>query len=76
LEGAPTHNTGGQPWYSLLAIVIRMTLQGVFRLALRQTEGQIGSIIHLLGLVLTVFNLPTLSRPAGAARGAMPATAS
>jgi len=36
----------------------------VFRLALRQTEGLIGSIIHLLGLTLAVPDHSTLSRRA------------
>jgi hypothetical protein len=37
----------------------------VFRLALRQTEGLIGSIIRLLGLTLAVPDHSTLSRRAG-----------
>jgi hypothetical protein len=45
---------GGQPRYSALAIATALTLRAVFRLALRQTEGLIGSIIHLLGLDLAV----------------------
>jgi hypothetical protein len=36
----------------------------VFRLALRQTEGLIGSILHLLGLDLAVPDHSTLSRRA------------
>jgi hypothetical protein len=36
----------------------------VFRLALRQTEGLIGSIIHLLGLTLAAPDHSTLSRRA------------
>ena len=36
----------------------------MFRLALRQTEGLIGSIIGLLGLALAVPDHPTLSRRA------------
>ncbi len=36
----------------------------MFRLALRQTEGLIGSIIHLLGLDLSVPDHTTLSRRA------------
>ena len=40
------------------------TLRSVFRLALRQTEGLIGSIIHLLGLTLVVPDHTTLSRRA------------
>jgi hypothetical protein len=39
--------TGGQPSYSPLAILTALTLRAVFRFALRQTEGSIGSIIRL-----------------------------
>lgn len=55
---------GGQVWYSPLAILTALTLRAVFRLALRQTEGLIGSIIHLLGLDLPVRDHTTLSRRA------------
>ncbi len=55
---------GGQPWYSPLAILTALTLRSVFRLALRQTEGLIGSIIGLLGLTLAVPDHSTLSRRA------------
>jgi hypothetical protein len=44
----------GQPRYSGLAITTALTLRAVFRLALRQTEGLIGSILALLGLDLAV----------------------
>ena len=40
---------GGQSRYSALAIATALTLRAVFRLALRQTEGLISSIIALLG---------------------------
>src|SRR5687767_13630803 len=43
---------------------VGMTLRAVFRLALRQTEGLIGSILHLLGLDLAVPDHSTLSRRA------------
>jgi hypothetical protein len=56
---------GGQPWYSPLAILTALTLRAVFRLALRQTEGLIGSVISLLGLTLAVPDHSTLSRRAG-----------
>ena len=46
----PRTTPGGQPHYSSLAIATALTLKAVFRLALRQTEGLIGSIIGLLGL--------------------------
>ena len=41
-----------------------LTLRAVYRLGLRQTEGLIGSIIHLLGLDLPVPDHTTLSRRA------------
>ena len=60
----PRTTPGGQPWYSPLAILTALTLRAVFRLALRQTEGLIGSIIGLLGLALTVPDHSTLNRRA------------
>src|SRR3712207_8568813 len=53
---------GGQPYYSDLAITTALTLQAVFRLPLRQTEGLIGSILALLGLDLAVPDHLTLDR--------------
>jgi hypothetical protein len=53
-QAAPRTTRGGQPWYSPLAILTALTLRAVFHLALRQTEGLIGSIIRLLGLTLAV----------------------
>jgi hypothetical protein len=47
-----------------LAIKTALTLRAVFRLALRQTEGLIGSILQLLGLDLAVPDHSTLSRRA------------
>jgi hypothetical protein len=52
------------PWYSPLAILTALTLRAVFRLALRQAEGLIGSVIGLLGLALRVPDHSTLSRRA------------
>jgi len=60
----PRTTPGGQPFYSDLAIATALTLRAVFRLALRQTEGLIGSIIRLLGLELAVPDHSTLSRRA------------
>src|SRR3982750_1123389 len=60
----PRRTRGGQPWYSELAILTALTLRAVFRLAFRQTEGLIGSIIGLLGLTLRVPDHTTLSRRA------------
>jgi hypothetical protein len=60
----PRTTRGGQPRYSALAIATALTLRTVFRLALRQTQGLIGSVIHLLGLDLAVPDHSTLSRRA------------
>src|SRR6185369_9689015 len=63
-RAAPRTTRGGQPWYSPLAITTALTLRAVFRLALRQTEGLIGSILHLLGLELPVPDHSTIGRRA------------
>src|SRR3954451_24118802 len=63
-KAAPRTGRGGQPRYSSLAIATALTLRAVFRLALRQTEGLISSILHLLGLDLAVPDHSTLSRRA------------
>src|SRR4051795_4821021 len=60
----PRTTRGGQPSYSDLAIATALTLRAVFRLALRQTEGLIGSVLQLLGLDLPVPDHSTLSRRA------------
>jgi Transposase DDE domain len=60
----PRTTRGGQPHYSALAIRTALTLRTMFRLALRQTEGLIGSILQLLGLDLAVPDHSTLSRRA------------
>jgi hypothetical protein len=60
----PRTGRGGQPSYSALAIATALTLRAVFRLALRQTEGLIGSVLQLLGLDLPVPDHSTLSRRA------------
>jgi hypothetical protein len=49
-----------------------ITSRSVFRLALRQTEGLIGSIIGLLGLDLAAPDHSTLSRRAGTLQMARP----
>ncbi|MBL6459131.1 IS5 family transposase [Belnapia sp. T6] len=63
---------GAQPKYSALAIATALTLRSVFSLALRQTEGLIGSILQLLGLDLAVPDHSTLSRRAEALEVARP----
>ena len=60
----PRTTRGGQPWYSELAILTALTLRAVFCLAYRQTEGLIGSLMHLLGLDLPIPDHTTLSRRA------------
>jgi hypothetical protein len=60
----PRTTPGGQPRYSALAITTALTMGMVFHLALRQTEGLIGSVIGLLGLDLAVPDHSTLSRRA------------
>ncbi len=63
-KAEPRATRGGQPRYSALAITTALTLRAVFRLALRQTEGLIGSVIALLGLDLAVPDHTTMSRRA------------
>jgi hypothetical protein len=74
-QAEPRSTPGGQPLYSALAITTALTLQAVFRLALRQTEGLIGSILCLLGLDLAVPDHSTLSRRAETLEVAKPAPA-
>src|SRR5437868_1282776 len=68
----PRTTRGGQPWYSELAILTALTLRAVFRLAYRQTEGLIGSLMRLLGLDLPVPDHTTLSRRAATLEGPGP----
>jgi hypothetical protein len=63
-KAAPRTTPGGQPHYSDLAITTALTLRAVFHLALRQTEGLIGSVLQRLGLDLPVPDFSTLSRRA------------
>ncbi len=60
----PRTTRGGQRTYSALAILTALTLRAVFWLALRQTEGLIGSVMRLLRLDLAVPGHSTLSRRA------------
>jgi hypothetical protein len=53
LEGAAS-KPGGQAHYSSLAIETALTLRAVFKLALRQSEGLIGSIMRLLAIGLLI----------------------
>jgi hypothetical protein len=61
-KALPRMGRGGQTEYSDLAILTALTLKAVFRLAYRQTEGLIGSVISLLGLELAVPDHSTLCR--------------
>ena len=61
-KAEPRTTRGGQPTYSDLAILTALTPRTVFRLALRQTEGLIGSGMGLLGLDLAVPDHSTLRR--------------
>ena len=61
----PRATPGGRRHYSDLAIETALTLRAVFGLALRQTEGLIGSIMQLLEIDLQVPDHTTLSRRAG-----------
>jgi len=61
---APPTTRGGQLWYSPLAILMALTIRTAFRLAYRQAEGLLGSIVDLLGLSLRVPDHTTLSRHA------------
>src|SRR3954467_2052462 len=63
-KAEPRTGRGAQPSSSDLAITTALTLRAVFRLALRQTEGLIGSVLQLLGLDLPVPDHSTLSRRA------------
>ena len=53
-KGQPRTTPGGQRHYSDLAIETALTLRAVFRLALRQSEGVIGSIMRMLNIDLPV----------------------
>jgi hypothetical protein len=63
-KAEPRTGRGGQPRYSSLAITTALTLRAMFRLALRQTEGLVASVLQLLGLDLAVPDHSTLSRRA------------
>jgi hypothetical protein len=64
VQAQPRTTPGGQRHYSDLAIETALTLRAVFRLALRQSEGLIGSIMKMLEINLPVPDHTTLSRRA------------
>jgi hypothetical protein len=57
-----TGKRGGQPTYSDLAIETGLALRLVLRLGLRQIEGMLGSIAHLLGVDIQIPDHTTFSR--------------
>jgi hypothetical protein len=61
-KAQPRTTPGGQRHYSDLAIETALTLRAAFRLALRQSEGLIGSIMRMLNIYLPVPDHTTLSR--------------
>jgi hypothetical protein len=61
-KGLPSGKQGGQPRSCELAIETALAVRIVFRLALRQCEGLIGSVMHRLGIDLAVPDHTTLSR--------------
>jgi len=63
-KAQPRTTPGGQRHYSNLAIETALTLRAVFRLALRQSEGLIGSIMRRLEIDLPIPDHTTLSRRA------------
>jgi hypothetical protein len=63
-KAQPRTTPGGQRHYSDLAIETALTLRTMFRLALRQSEGLIGSIMKMLEIDLPVPDHTTLSRRA------------
>jgi len=58
--------------YADAAIVCALTLKAVYHLRLRQTEGFVGSLLHLLGVDLPVPDYSTLSRRAAGLEVALP----
>jgi len=61
-KASPRTTRGGPPRYSALAITTALTMRAVFRLALRQTEGLIASLLRLLDLDLAAPDHSTISR--------------
>jgi Transposase DDE domain len=69
---SPEQRRAASRRYSDLAIETALTLRAVFRLALRQSEGLIGSIMTMLEIDLPVPDHTTLSRRAGGLPVQMP----
>jgi hypothetical protein len=58
----PSGKSGGQRTYADIAIEAALTIRMVFHLPLRQTEGFLRSLAHLLALDLPIPDHTTLSR--------------
>ena len=63
-KAAARRTPGGQASFSDLAITTALMLRAVFRLALRQTAGLVGSVLQPLGLELPVPDHSTIARRA------------
>lgn len=61
-QAKPTHTQGAQPVYSDLAITTVLTVQKLFRLPLRSTEGFVASVFRLTNTSLKTPDYSTLSR--------------
>jgi len=61
-NATPSGRRGGQPKYSDVAIETTLTLRRVFHLPLRQAEGFLGSLFHMMGIDLETPDHTTLSR--------------
>lgn len=62
VDGMPTGRRGVPRTYSDLAIQCLLTLQAVYHLPLRQTQGLVESLVAQLGLALPVPDYTTLAR--------------
>jgi hypothetical protein len=58
----PSGKPGGQRTYANIAIEAALTIRMVFHLPLRQTEGFLCSLAHMLELEIPIPDQPTLSR--------------
>ena len=58
----PSGKPGGQRTYANIAIEAALTIRMIFHLPLRQTEGFLSSLAHLLGIDLPIPDHTTLSR--------------
>src|SRR3954467_5086192 len=63
-RAAPRKTPGGQARYSETAIETALMVRLVFHQPLRQTEGLLGSLLHLMGVDLPVPDHTTISRRA------------